>query len=253
MKNLIYSVYPRANNIEWMLNVLELKKYYDTFDGKKIIIVREDSSTTVSDVEYWYNLFPKSEIRFVHNNPVLGETLGFLDAIDTILHYDYTGYTFYAHTKGVTHTEKDKIKAIRIWRNNMYHACLNIMHFNNVSCLGAYGINIKSPLYPQALWSYVGNFWWVKNAKLIDSDWNKITLDKYGVEGYLGSILPWSEAVCILDDHCDKDFYSLEDKRQENLPPRNTRKVFTCSVCKYSHILNILCPKCSILMKESNA
>ncbi len=212
IKNLLYSVYPRKDNYEWLMNVIELKKFYHVFNGARQIIIRVDETTVDLEPSFWKALFEDASIAVVQNDKSRGETLYFIEFLHELL--SHGDFTFYAHTKGVSHNDEHKIKAIRAWRQTMYNDCLTF-DFDSVlskyACAGTLRLECNSPDFPQAKWCYVGNFWWVNNKKLLSKKL-KIAHNRFGVEGFLGSLFDIKDSYCVGEDNCHRDMYTTPIK-----------------------------------------
>lgn len=242
-RHLLYSIYPRKDNPEWILNILELKLYADIFDNCTFIL-REDN-TTVDDISFISNLlnssFKNISLFSLENNIKLGETYGFLDYLGGIIYVE--GITFYAHSKGVTHKSGEQLDAIRQWRQQMYTANLHNMQLTELAlsthvCAGAFRMIGGWPQFPFSPWCFAGNFWWINNAKLLEKDWRTIGNDKYAVEGYLGRIIPYEESFCLYEDNCKRNLYKLEQKRT----------LYKCKRCKWDSYKITKCIYCYKLM-----
>ncbi len=247
-KHLLYSIYPRKDNIEWIMNILELKVYANCFDECHFIL-REDE-TTFDDIDFIYNIlspFQKGNalIYSVKNHKTLGETYAFIDYLKGIIHKD--GITFYAHTKGVTHTAGKRLDAIRIWRQQMYAANLyNMMKtelaLSKYVCAGAFRMKGAWPQFPDSKWCFAGNYWWINNERLREKQYQNIGNDNYAVEGYLGKIIPHEESYCLFEDECKRDLYQLEAPK---------RILYKCKQCKWDSYVLTTCVYCYKNMEES--
>jgi len=166
-------------------------RYLDHFNGERIWLIRDDERTV--DIED--GLFGPGRYIHIENDPELGESKGFVDAISTL---PTTGNTFYAHTKGVRYVvDEYLLTPIIQWRNNMYRACLDDIGaideaLKTYSCAGAY-----KNKNAEGFWHYSGNYWWVNNNQLFSHNWRRIDNNYYGVENYLGYIFPQKDAFCL--------------------------------------------------------
>jgi len=246
-RHLLYSIYPRKDNPEWILNILELKLYAQVFD-ECVFLLREDD-TTVDDIDFIYKVLEPFGDDFscfsIKNDKTLGETHGFIGALGEILHHNPNDITFYAHTKGVTHKPGPRLDAIRQWRQQMYAANLHNMMRTELALstyvsTGAFRMIGGWPQFPNSSWCYAGNFWWVNNAKLLEKNWDTIGNDNYAVEGYLGRIIPYEESHCSYEDNCKRDLYKAE-------PPKRT--LYKCKRCKWNSYKLIKCMYCYATME----
>ncbi len=243
--NLIYSIYARADNDDWRMNLDELSDYSHIFDGNAYFIIRHDDTTE----NFEFDEFQKGlDLRFKHSNniiiilrnsPILAETHYFLNVLaDSLL--DKTAATFYAHTKGVTHAAKgdEIIVPIRKWRKQLYKSCLenpNLikLKLQSYACAGAYKTTGVWSHLPS--WIYNGNFWWVSNQRLLSVRWQTIEQSRFGVEGYLGNLFSYEDAYCLYGgDNPSRNLY---------LPAKKSAS--TCRRCGFTSRLDIVrCTYC---------
>lgn len=216
IKNLLYNCYPAKHSAEWKLNIKELLKYSNVFNGKKIILVKVDTMTErFEDVVNFFDLNDAIFLKF-DNDPKLGEVVGFLDGLKLLNNLNAEDITFYAHTKGTKYRSipAQNMATIRRWRNRMYYECLSDIKniediFSlNYSCCGCFLENYGH-LDTQSAWHFSGTFWWVKHSNLFKTNWTDIHNGYYGVEQFLGRIFPIEEAYCLYDNRIDHGTNSL--------------------------------------------
>lgn len=212
VRNLIYHVYPVATNEEWQLNVRELARYWNLFNGRKIVgIVVDDETLDAEAVKSAFPPDPAIEWLVQPNVPDSGEVITWLPAMKQLESLNPDEATFYAHAKGVTHTiEKDgpvKLNSVRRWRNYLYRANLGLEPncldnaLRSTTVLGALRCDKKfrpEPGRPPALWHFVGTFFWINHGRFFAyREALTIGRSRWAIERHAGEIVPVSESTCI--------------------------------------------------------
>lgn len=216
-RNLIYFVCPFKSNNEWRLNIRELMKYWDIFNGKKIVTVaRGDELACLQTVKKEFKDYRSVKFLTVSNDRELGEVKPFKNMLELVQSLDPCEFTFYAHAKGVSpkyqnRTNRHFMKTIRIWRNSMYHYCLRDSNqinrvLSDFSCCGCFKNTACVGLgHPSSKWHFAGTYFWFNNKQLFRlDDWEKVEGDRWAVEGYLGCKLPESEAYSLFAHDPDR-------------------------------------------------
>ena len=233
IKNLLYFIYPlRPKNgsqgVEWRLNVEELSKYRDVFNGRKLFVIAFDAlSEDPIDVQREIrSTFPDAWFWHVPNDKQLGEVAGFMPALELLESTDPNEATFYAHAKGVSYEDKPGPRErVREWRHHMYRECLGdipkvelaLQLFPCAGCFKKYG-----PWNPFAgvTWHYSGTYFWLKHSALFSKpDWRFIYQDRFGVEVYPSTHFKVEEGFCLYEDNFSeiKQFQNWVSKARTEL------------------------------------
>lgn len=219
-RNLVYYICPFACNDEWRKNIIELKKYWSAFNGKKAITIAVGNG--LCDYTTVKNFIAKDDVDYliVNNSKSLGETAAFLPALEKVKSTDKHEISFYAHAKGVTPGKTPKeLEAVSIWRNLMYIYCLSdTMKIDAVltrySCAGAFAKYGCHHLPFPVKWHFSGTFFWFNHNRLFTKKWKTIENNRHGVEGYLPQFFGESEMFCLFGNNPmrnDLHRYELND------------------------------------------
>lgn len=216
-RNLIYHIYPLRSNDIWKRNVRQLKRYWGTFTGRKLIGVATDENTaTIEEVQAEFDVggiewFPIDNNRIKRDGATLEKLLPLLK--------DEPGITFVAHAKGVSTVSSPQ--GVERWRNVMYYTLLSDPEhvderLRNVSCVGTHrnicrGKPLDFPDGTKAQWHFAGGFWWVDNATLFArGDW-RVPLEEKNTgwlaETYLPLVFGLKESACLAYDDWQDDIY----------------------------------------------
>ncbi len=216
MRSLLYNCCPLGDT-EWKLNVEQLLKYGDVFNGRRIILVKVgDGLAPAADVREEFGVF-RAEFMEVPNDPDLGEVAGFVEGLARLESVYADEATFYAHTKGVSYDGKpvEQLAGVRTWRNMMYNHCLGDIRSVEsalqgkpiVGCFKHYG---STPPMEEVDWHYAGTFFWMRHDALFSRDWRTIYQKRFGVEMYPGTHFDVEEASCLYSDGTHFNLYKAE-------------------------------------------
>lgn len=176
-KNLIYFIYYGGKLTHYhRLNLSLLSKYWSIFNGKKIVKVAIDCKTSLEPLKL---LLPKDcEFEIVQNNPVLGESVHFIDSINKV----NDGITFYAHCKGVS---RPIWRGLDIWIEQSYKGNLEtIPDLSSKLFYGVCGKLLACPPYVPQDFHYSGSFYWFNTQKV------KARIKDYEMDRYLTERFP---------------------------------------------------------------
>jgi len=207
IRNLLYNVYAPTSNDEWRLNVDKLNTYSSVFSGRKIVLVKTGPRLVSPDSIQAAFAFD-AEFVLVPNNTKQQEGAGFLDALEMLHSLRDDEATFYAHTKGVRYDsmQEHQLRPLRRWRDEMYEHCLGepscldevLKHYACCGCFRLLRDNHPTMLAP---WHFSGTFWWVKHSALFATNWREMIASIYGVENYLGNLIPVEQSFCLYSDN----------------------------------------------------
>lgn len=252
IRNLLYNCWAPNHSNEWKPNIERLCSYSNVFNGRKIIVIKTDQNTApVQEVKDCFKpLGPDTEFVEWPNSPKLGEVAGFIPNLSKLYSLRDDEATFYAHTKGTkyVHIEVPNLAAIRRWRNRMYYECLNDPNrieslLETHDCCGGFKQDGLAPPLPQSVkWHFAGTFWWVKHSSLFSHvNWKSVQNHFYGVEGYLGRILPSAGAanLCSIPAGHKGGLYTVKceylckrcEHTFEGWPRLTGQKVKVCKNC----------------------
>ena len=205
LRNLLYNCYAPISNKEWLLNVEKLNSLSSIFNGRKIVIIRQDEGLVPTSLVVKAFTFEADFIELA-NDAKLQETAGFVNTLRRLRSLRPDEITFYAHTKGVSHGKADhRLHPVRVWRNTMYEQCLSDPDkidklLQTYACCGCFRNNDAN-----VGWHFAGTFWWVNHEKLFSKQWETIRPSPYGVENYLPLHFSREEGYCLYG----ADNYSL--------------------------------------------
>lgn len=211
-KNLLYHCTPTPNEV-WRWNLDQLLPRVHHFDGVKLIAIAQGT------LEDGTELLPWSEVRKhipldikcvpTKNDPVLRETASLPELLRRLRDTARgAGITFYAHSKGISRggAPYKMQEAIRLWTQVMYEMCLDRVPeiekiLETKACCGAFKRYGRFGHFPRTShWHYSGTFFWFRNDKLFQKEWENVPRSRYGAEAYLSTLFDESEAGCIFGD-----------------------------------------------------
>jgi hypothetical protein len=211
--NLIYHVTPISTNDEWKRNVATLRRYWDRFNGKKIVAIAIGKhGDSIFPPRFVEAELPGAEFIHVPNDSAAREAASFVALLDAVKSTDSSEATFYAHTKGVTLAGN---RVIRMWRRRMYLECLRDLDrvvdaLSRVSCCGAFRRIGQFPNFPPySKWHFSGTFFWFRNDDFFSHPrWREVDRQQYGVEAHLSKLFPLEQSECLFNDRAG-GLYSL--------------------------------------------
>lgn len=178
----------------WPSHFNILRECRSIFNGRLIVVCSMDHRTDPFDLvrSEWSD--PDIQWREESNDPHLGESKIFLSVLDELKSSRVDEATFYAHSKGVTH--KLDNRNVHAWTEAMFFMCLKDIGLVEkvLSRYSCYGCFLHEVNHQGSSWHYPGTFFWFKHSSLFSRDWKRIVLNRFGVEAYLGSVLPVTEA-----------------------------------------------------------
>lgn len=192
-RNLCYYLYPIKDSYFegvqiWKWNVRRLLRHLGIFNGRKLVNVSCDERTdSVESVIKEFGASQGIEISVVQNDKKLGEAAHFLGMLERVESLNPTECTFYAHGKGVSKPEYERVPVLS-WASLMYDlnlGCIKaidwLLHrYDAVGCLRWD--------WPPSKTQYIfcGTFFWFRHLALFSGNWRTIEQHRYGVENYLG-------------------------------------------------------------------
>lgn len=229
-RNLFYNCYAAKHDPGvWRDNVEQLCKYVNTFNGRKVVVIKTgDELVDPEEVKQVFTI-PGIEFRTWPNGPH-HEFEGFMENLETFYSLDPNEITFYAHTKGSGKAHKKHLLeehhiAIRQWRNRMYYECLG--DFERIDAIlskySAAGCFLRNNPRVETVhhWMFLGTFWWMNHRRFFSRQWQKNVRQERGwPEKCLSSVIPLDEA------------YSLYETREKY---RLYHEVSLCYECQRGH------------------
>lgn len=244
-RNLLYHVYPLRANDQWRSNVRRLLRYWDVFNGRKLVGVVLDGRT--HPVEAVREEFGDERIQWLvaRNLPHLGERVTFVEGLRRLRSLNPDEATFYAHTKGTNNTcgrrrmHDDASRArvarsVEQWRNRMYHGCLGLRHnlldrtlrkFAAAGCFrvaGDVGRVHKNPDDVPCHWYFAGTFFWFNHLAYFGHPFPvEPRRNRWAAEYHLGCMFHVREAHCFLDvpRRIVGKLYGLTDQQWHTISP----------------------------------
>lgn len=244
-RNLLYHIYPLAENDEWRLNVEYLLRYWHVFNGRKLVgIVIDENTVSAAEVQA---AFGGRDIEWLiaRNDPQLGEVVTFRVGIEKLRSLNTDEATFYAHAKGVKNlcgqwrmrddrSRANMVSSVRNWRNRMYTYCLGANETNldrilrrrsAAGCFripGDVGTLHKSRSDNPCYWFFAGTFFWLNHLAYFGNPQPVPLRDnRWGVEYHLGSLFPIEDTHNFLEypARFNGKFYGLSDKEWAEVGP----------------------------------
>ena len=224
-KYLIYHIYADGDQDMLAFHLAHLKMYWNGWE-RRIIKITYDDPAKVSllrpylDIE---NPETKTSYEIYSNNPGEGESVGLLEALDSVRNYredqefredENIGYKkpckaalMIASTNGVSKSgdqEREKVN-IRAWSRALYHTTLSntaLLELKKAfkegkKCFGSFKRDVPSEKGgPRPCpWHYSGLFYWLDVDTLFSRNWKPVEGTRHAIEMYPGYIFDSSEAV----------------------------------------------------------
>ncbi len=217
LRNLLYNCCPIAQSKEWRLNIETLNKYENTFNGRRLVILR--TGPKMASAEEVRTAFT-FDVEFIElpNDPAEGERSGLLDVLGLLTSLRSDEITFYAHTKGVSYTNErywffdavgdHQLIPIRYWRNVMYEQCLSDpARIDTVMETHATCGCFRRQFSPQH-WAFYGTFYWLRHDRLFSQDWrSKLPARNAGTtETYPSALFTKADSYCLYEHDKDTQF-----------------------------------------------
>jgi glycosyltransferase involved in cell wall biosynthesis len=244
-RNLLYHIYPVAANDEWRLNVDRLLRYWDRFNGRKLVGIVFDATTV--PVEAVQSVFPDGEIEWLvaANDSQLGERITFAEGLRRLRTLNPDEATFYAHAKGVMNTcghprlrteeqRANLIPSVRRWRNLMYDHCLNwsaanldriIRRCSAAGCFQREGDVGKTHWDRgdiRCYWYYAGTFFWFNHMAYFGHHHPvRLRRNRWAAEYHLGSMFPIEKThnFLVYPRRFNGRFYGLTPEEWSEIAP----------------------------------
>lgn len=205
-KNLLFHCYLNDHteiNESTRFSLSCLKNYIKIFDGRKIACIsldRLEEKTSIffeRDLEVFLSF---DEIHYVKNDPDNRESESLISLLERVKD-SKKSMTFYAHTKGSTHSLDANLKN---WILSLYFFNLEEEFVKKIEqrleqdCTTS-GILKKDCRWHdpsiQGEWHYSGAFFWLCNEKFFKTDWSSFSKGRMSLESYLGQRIPTSQAL----------------------------------------------------------
>lgn len=196
-KNLTFYLYPVKDSV-WSWHVDRLRRYWDIFTGRKLVVLALDSRTEDERVVKDEFRGLDCEITVTENDPKAGETKTFIDQMALLASENADEATFYAHGKGVSRKPCETAN-ILAWSSAMYHMNLSdpVLVDRLISQFEALGCFRFEFYHAGSAWHFAGTYFWVRHSSIFSREWKKISPGPHGVEAYLGLHIPWNSAFCL--------------------------------------------------------
>lgn len=215
-RNLIYHIWPRKGNGTWKWNLDQLIKRIEQFDGvRSIAIATSDDCDSVADVKKAFDGIRVDNWIVNPNDRSRGEGVSFVKLMETLPQDD--SITFYGHAKGASYTQSN---ANQEWSEALYETCLDDPeHIQALmrDSLAAGPFRMESPGWSSESkkhWHYSGTFFWFKNSGVFSNPrWSVISSDFYGVERWIGGLLPQDQCADIFGAGMEKLHEESEYKK----------------------------------------
>jgi len=209
IRNLIYHFYPEKSKFDFHYSYLN--KYKSLFNGKRIIclsLTDKDNVYKLNDIKDKFNDF---QLETIDNNVDARETKSLFNILLPKI-INEPGITFFGHSKSNSdkRLQPEYLKIYSLWAHHLYTSNLDDINtvdqiMNTYNTCGPFIRTTNLSVIPSAKWHYSGTMYWLKNQSLKDNI-NKIkeyeykfSMNRYGAEGFPGSIFNQDEAYCLFN------------------------------------------------------
>lgn len=200
IRQLLYNCCPmESGSTIWRANIAWLNKYKGAFNNRKLVIVRTgEGMEPLSAVQQSFEF----DVEFMElpNDPVIGESAGFISALEKFSSMRRDEVIFYAHTKGVSHPSRNEdpaiLRCVERWRDYLYHYCLHDIAAVELALrrYSACGCLLSGVPGQPSKWMFVGSFWWARCSSIFSNPkWREIG-GWQGTELYLSNLFPIDRA-----------------------------------------------------------
>ena len=192
-------------------HINQLHKYVPKFNNKKVINVA--TGDNLHSVDYVKKRLKGLDIKFVTtpNSDDYRETLGFFTKLlPEIKSIEHNEYTFFGHSK--SNSERRQIESHkrphRLWTEYCYKYNLDDVDdvIEKMKIYDSYGIFKRDygleQVVPDSTWHYSGTFFWFKNSKVFDKDWDSARFNshnRYETEAFIGKMIDNEKGYCAFD------------------------------------------------------
>jgi len=220
-RNLIYHFYPEKSKFDFHFNYLS--KYKNLFNGKRIICLSLTDKDNVYKLDELKNKFNDFQLITIENDVDARETKSLFQILLPEI-INEPGITFFGHSKSNSdkRLQPEYSEIHSLWTQYLYTSNLdNIDLVDQImekhDTCGPFIRTTKLNIIPTAKWHYSGTMYWLKNESLknnineIDQYKNTYGMNRYGAEGFPGSIFNQDKAYCLFDINGDLGLPSLDN------------------------------------------
>jgi spore maturation protein CgeB/predicted O-methyltransferase YrrM len=203
IRNLMYHIWP-VKGSSWRLNVEELLKRIDIFNGRRIISIvhdaRSDDPVAVQRTLAGHGC----EFLIAPNDPK-GEAAVFPRLLDKVKETDASALTFYGHAKGVKYGT-NLSRPVRKWLQTLYRVNLDDWvavkgQLKRYQMTGAFKMRGRFASHRYlGEWHYSGTFFWFKNSAVFSRNYRNVPEFYCGVEAWPGLMFSDQETGCLFLD-----------------------------------------------------
>lgn len=212
-RHLIYHLYPIRGSV-WRENVEQLRRRIGLLNGRRIVSIVLDETTEPRDILETELADLGAEIRYFANNTRIGEAVSLLSALAETI--ELPGVTFYAHAKGVSHTDASVV--FGIWAKRMYSLLDRFADVTNLLSTRAFCGLVRSTGQPTAegkyQWHYPGSFYWFRNDVVAGREFERQPSDRFYAERFPSNIAKFTESAALDSDLLHGNPYLSETWRQ---------------------------------------
>lgn len=222
---LIYHIYADGDMDMLEFHMLYLLKYIGEFK-RHVIKITYDDPAKLEWIQKNYLRFLNTKVYT--NNPRIGETVGFLEALEEIHEsWEVNKYrgnkVFIASTNGVSKKDPEQRANVRAWSRAMYMLNMGSSFLaqnafeKGFNCFGSFKRDTPMDKGGRvASWHYSGLFYWLNADELFRREWNNIDNTRHTIETYPGLLFESKEAYCHYNAYDSSGHYL--DLYQNRLP-----------------------------------
>jgi len=212
VRHLTYHICPFSNSSNaWTWNLLQLKRRWELFNGKKILGINHDESTVTPRqlIAYCQSIGMEwDHIVVRENSRRLGEVTTWIPSLELLQPVGACPdeVVFSAHAKGVKYGSESP-PVIRDWASVMYS--VNLDDWETVrrslewfSATGAFRSRYRRSAMCRYGWYYSGAFWWWRLADIGQRRWSTVSPWYAGREIWIGNQIEKAESDCLFMDNC---------------------------------------------------
>jgi hypothetical protein len=209
-RNLIYHFYPEKTKFEFHYNYL--MKYKHVFTGRKLLCFSLSTNDhNVYSIDEIKDRFKDFEIFTIDNDVDARESKSFFQILLPEI-INEPGITFFGHSKSNSAKRlQDAYNKIHtLWASYLYETNLSQIDviddiMQSYTACGPFMRTSNLSIIPTSKWHFSGTMFWFSNESLrnkldlINEYQNRFGTNRYGVEGFLGSIFDQNKSYCLFD------------------------------------------------------
>lgn len=227
-RNLLFHMYPYPCEM-LHLNLERLARYWNVFNGRKIIhVATDENSVRAAEAESLLQQhgLRDYELLFNKNDPKLFEAVFFVDLLRMLKSIDPEEATFFCHSKGASSDIFERrgttFLEISTWAGVMYKLCLEDPSridelMRKYAVVGTYRCSTDKTM--PTPWYFAGTFYWFNHQAVYSRQWDKRPNSRFACEEYPGNMFPIEQSFNLGGPRFENVGNLYKPEAYQNLTP----------------------------------